>query len=142
MEINGIEDREDLHRLAIFMLAHTTIDLLLSWSVIQHELSGPSEAEIYKRLVDTLVGQIQNRQFSNRLDHAKRGRMLSGDSFRVAKSLNDTRNDFIHRHQMPPLYKGKKITSDDGLYESLNDAVPIIQDLVAHVERMKRTVGG
>jgi hypothetical protein len=136
MQMNDIQDPEDLHRLAIFILAHTMIDFLLTGTVIGHELSGPSEQEIQERLVKTLVGQIQNRTFANRLDHAKRDRLVSGASFRIAKALNDTRNDFIHRHQMPPVYKGKKITKDDGLYEALNDAVGIIKGLVIHAKKM------
>ena len=132
-----IQDREDLHRLAIFILAHTMIDSLLTGAVIGRELSAASREDLHKRLMQTFVDQIQNRTFANRLDHAKRNRTMSSTSFHIAKALNTTRNNFIHRQQMPPVYKGKKITSDDGLYEYLNDAVSIIKDLVVDAKKLQ-----
>jgi hypothetical protein len=134
VKLYDLEGPDDLHRLAIFILAHTLIDELLTGAVIERELSAPSEQDLLSRLKIMLIDQIERRTFVNRLKHAKRQRILSHASFQAAKALNEARNDFIHRYRIP-VYKGEKVTRDEGLYGCLADALSIIEDLRADAQR-------
>jgi hypothetical protein len=127
VKLYELEDRDDLHRLAIFILVHTLVDELLSTAVINHELFGLSKEDPIETLAARVAKDVGYRPFSRRLADAKRRRVLSANSHRIAKALNERRNEFIHGHRIP-LYKGKKITSDQGLYNCLSEAISIIED--------------
>jgi len=139
VKLYDLEDRDDLHRLAIFILAHTLVDELLSTAVICNELSAPSQQDLLHRLVAWVTNDVERRHFSRRLDDAKRKRILSANSHRIAKTLNESRNEFIHRHRIP-LYKGKKITTDEGLYNCLSEAISIIEDLRKDAARLQESL--
>lgn len=124
-----------LHRLAVFILAHTMVDQVLTSLLIFHKLAVQSAGSLTVNEKNELLRKIARTEFGRRLDWAKS--LLSVSSYNGARSLNSARNDFLHRHRVP-LYKGKMVTSDAGLRKALSEAHSFIREVAGVFARVQR----
>lgn len=124
-----------LHRLAVFILARTMVDQVLTPPLIFHKLVVQSTGSLTANEKAELGRKIARTEFGRRLDRAKL--LLSVGSYSGARSLNSARNDFLHRHRVP-LYKGKMVTSDAGLRKALSEALSFIREVAGVFARVQR----
>jgi hypothetical protein len=118
---------DELHRLAVFILAHALVDDFLTGHVLmQRGLSG---------VLGPDAKRLPREFFGRRLKRAKGS--LPSPEYQIARDLNTARNDFLHRRRIPK-YRGAPVTTTQGLSSVLNDALIFMKSEVRRLAAIQR----
>ena len=124
-------DGASVHRLALFVLACTVVDQMVTILVTSSRLQSFPQILSGKGPL-RLAKKIRKAKFAHRLKDARR--FLSDTSYQAAKDLNSARNTFLHDHEVPS-YRGQKVTSLSGLRKCFAAVLAVFREVVADVAR-------
>jgi hypothetical protein len=120
--------REQLHRIAMFLLGHALIDSGLTALDVLFEGRGRGLSRTDPDAWWPLIDRSAWRSFRERLQDATDRRDITDGDARLARQANEARNGFLHfkTKWRLPSYEGLPITEEYGLHRFLDDLMEFL----------------